>query len=126
MKSLNLDCEISQLEKANFEDEYSLNGLKLCLFRSVTFYFPKSMDDDDCPSLSEIQGKFYGGSIEPTMSDKVTHVVMEDTSEDIEEVKKERRDRLTNGKKLFYIISNSWVDDCVQQNRLRKEEEYLL
>ena len=115
-----------------------MNVLKSFLFRNIVFHFPSlnnDEDDDQSPSLTELQAKFYGGLVEKELTGYVTHVVV-DSCGSLEQgerscgrlqgIKEVRRERLQQGKKLFYLVSERWVEESVMMSKLVGEEEFML
>jgi len=141
VEQLSMNVNVSEREKAEFEEEAGMSDIKTNLFRNIVFYFPKR---DDCKerkweSLSEIQAKFFGGSIETELSEAVTHVVINSVDEDnlehdggstrlecLQELKQTRKGRLRQGEKLFHIVNEKWVEECVETNKVLAEEGFLL
>jgi len=138
VEELSLAFSVSQAEKVEIEAEAGMSDMKTNLFRNIVFYFPKFEEDvcdDDGPSLTEIQAKFYGGLVEKELSDAVTHVVI-DTSEHLsdtgksknilDDLKQSRKERLRKGEKLFHIVSEKWVEESVGMNKVLVEGGFLL
>ena len=112
--------------------------MKSFLFGNIVFYFPSlntDEDDEQSPSLTEVQAKFYGGLVEEELTDSVTHVVVdscdslgqgEGSCDSLQGIKDVRRERLQQGKKLFYLVSERWVEESVRMSKLVGEEEFML
>ena len=138
VEELGMALSVSQRERGEFETEYGLNDMKSFLFGNIVFYFPSlntDEDDEQSPSLTEVQAKFYGGLVEEELTDSVTHVVVdscdslgqgEGSCDSLQGIKDVRRERLQQGKKLFYLVSERWVEESVRMSKLVGEEEFML
>lgn len=116
VEELNKTVRVSQGERVDFEAEYGLTDTKSSLFRNIVFFLPKinpeDDDDDQSPSLAELQAKFYGGLVEKELTDSVTHVVVDScdsleqggrSCDSLQGIKEVRRERLQQGRSYFIL-----------------------
>ena len=125
---------------AEVENEYFPSNWKYGLFRKIVVYIDKyreighkhtEIPDYNPLNLSELKVQFYGGTsvvddiLDIDKRSIITHVLtsLEDQSR-ISKIKRIRRS-LPQGKK-FRIIKDTWVHDCLNEERVVGETEYEL
>lgn len=105
---------LSREDKAEFEFEYG--RLKYGLFRTCRAAFYEGLD------INKATFAYYGGEV----SDKIDcdiqfYFVPEDISEaDLKLLKLKRK----SVKSAFKIVTEDWIDDCVENDDLLNEGEY--
>jgi len=121
--------------KAEMESEGFSGDFIYGLFRQCVLYFDKyeavgqegTLIQDNRLDLSELTAKFYGGLLTSSLGESVTHVIVDTRgSPRGKELQGLRRKRLEEGKKLFYIVSSDWVEDCVKMKKIVSEDDYRI
>ena len=122
---LNDDVILDERQKADFEFEYDLTDMKTSLFRGLVFHFPASGPPDLTTSqeLLELRVKLQGGLVSSVLDSRVTHVLTDQATQHISQV---RRDRINRGETLFHLASTSWLQDCLASQTLLGVGKYLL
>ena len=111
--------EIAQFENEH-RDTFSKN-LKLAgLFRALTASFHKDLE------ISSLTFRFYGGQVEKSFIGISYYFVKSDdySKEDLQNIKAKRRD--LQGRKTFKILTEDWIDDCIEKKTLISETDYEL
>ena len=122
MDKVDSDTYLNDDIKECLEEESDLSLTRTCLFRGFTFYFSLRGDNTSefAKKLAEIQIKFCGGSLSDTISDKVSHVVVDNMDDIPEDIKLKRRKMLENGFALFQSVTIDWIHNCVKSEKLIK------
>ena len=112
VQKLSDDVTLDERQKAEFECESGLTDLRTSLFRGLVFHFPPTSDPAVTTSreLLKLRAKMLGGGVSEELGSGVTHVLTDQVTEDIRQV---RRDRINSGETLFHLISISWLQDCL-------------
>ena len=111
---------LTEESKAMLEHEIGLSDARTCIFRKKVFYLHNNNVEDDeySKKLQSLQIKFCGGTMRDSISDDVTHVVVEDLDDVDQSVKDVRSKRMMEGKRLFHVVTPLWLQTCVQEGRL--------
>ena len=119
------DVILDERQKADFESENDLTDMKTNLFRGLVFHFPPSGQPGLTTSLEllKLRVKLQGGGVRSVLDSRVTHVLTDQPSQDIRQV---RRDRINRGETLFHLASTSWLQDCLTEQTLLGVGKYLL
>ena len=110
---LNDDVILDETQKADFESENDLTDMKTNLFRGLVFHFPPS----GLPALAtrlellKLHAKLLGGGVSEVLDSRVTHVLTDQVTEDLLQV---RRERISRGETLFHLASMSWLQECIR------------
>ena len=116
--------DLTATEIAQFENEHSdtfSKNLKLAgLFRALTASFHKDLE------ISSLTFRFYGGQVEKSLIGISYYFVKSDdySKEDLQNIKAKRRD--LQGQKTFKILTEDWIDDCIEKKTLISETDYEL
>ena len=111
--------KIKQFEN-KYSDTFSEN-LKLAgIFRTITASFHKKLE------ISSLTFRFYGGQVEKNFNGITYYFVKSDdhSEEDLQNIKAKRRD--LQGQKTFKILTEDWIDDCIEKKTLISETDYEL
>ena len=99
------------------------------LFRQNTFYVDQNLVLGDSSTavefhpldLTRLSLEFYGGKVLGSLEPGLSHVVVHSTDlgrlGQLKALRRERREK-------FYIVSELWVEECLQQVDLLNERNY--
>ena len=96
------------------------------MFRGLVFYIPNvspgtcnaDLDDNLFRKLASIQIRFGGGKVSESLSDDVSHVVVENHDDIDEDIKIIRRKKIEDGQKLFKVVTFSWLQSCMEEGKV--------
>lgn len=125
-------AKVTHATKARFESKNFAEGAyKYGLFRQAVVYVDRYAKVGDAStaidlhplSMDELALKMYGGMVVSELEPGVTHAVVrgKDTVR-LDALKDERRNR----REKFHIVTEKWIQDCVDAGRLLGEKEYEL
>ena len=115
---------VTNNDMAEFEERHFDSVYPYGMFRRLTFYVDKEEQELHPLDLTEVTIQFYGGKVEAEVTDGVSHaVVQSDVSQErLERLKRARRRK----EKKFHIVTERWVEACVDQGSLVDEKEFEL
>ena len=114
--------QLSQSAKASFESELDITSN---VFREMTFYFDAKLSvisETEC-KLAKGEVKFCGGLVNDNLDLMVSHVVVQDTRNPGEHIRSARKRRLEEDRKLFHVVTMSWIHECVHGGKITSESD---
>ena len=114
--------QLSQSAKASFESELDIT---YNVFREMTFYFDAKLSvisETEC-KLAKGEVKFCGGLVNDDLDLMVSHVVVQDTRNPGEHIRSARKRRLEEDRKLFHVVTMSWIHECVHGGKITSESD---
>ena len=102
----------------------------MSLFRGLVFHFPPSEGEQDqdlslSRDLLKLRVRQHGGGVSEELDSGqvVTHVITDQVPQHIRQL---RSQRVKNGEKLFYLLSTSWLEESISNQRLLGVGQYLM
>ena len=125
VQKLSDDVTLDERQKTEFECENGLTDLRTSLFRGLVFHFPPTSDPAVTTSreLLKLRAKMLGGGVSEELGSGVTHVLTDQVTEDLRQV---RRDRIIRGETLFHLLNISWLEECVTAQKVLGVGQYLM
>ena len=113
---------VSRQERREVEEEA---GLDMFMFRGlvVAVVGEQGEQGKKGESLVELQVRFLGGEVAALGGEGVTHVVVQGRGE---EARREREARVRSGRRVFHLVSEAWVEECVRRRRRLPEAEFAV
>ncbi|XP_059173254.1 DNA ligase 4-like [Physella acuta] len=115
---------IHEVEEDNFPDESPYGLFRPCIFyidNCIAFGDSSTRIRNSPLDLLELELRFFGGEISETLNQEVSHVLVHDS--DLSRVggmKEIRRRR----QRKFYIVTEKWIRDCMEEGSLCAERGY--
>ena len=116
--------QLSDPVKTSFESELDMGDSRSCLFREMAFYFDAQSESSETEyTLAKRQVKFCGGLVNNDLDNKVSHVVVRETKNPGDHITSARKRRLDEGRKIFRVVTTSWINECVDVGRITSAEK---